>query len=122
MPTKLFVHLSHTFMASQLLPQVKRKSHENIVSAHQCKFQATLTLIEKFYLVLAVPVFLYRFLVLYYYKTWEILLSPPCSEFLHSFIGLSASLPFLPLLLYSLYSAVGITFTYLNFYANYLKS
>jgi len=85
LPTKLFVHLSHSFMASQLLPQ------------------ATLTLIDKLYLVLAVPVFLY-------------------SEFLHSFIGLSASLPFLPLLLYSLYSAVGITVTYLNFYANYLKS
>ena len=107
-------------MASQLLPQVKSNSYEDIVSAHQCKFQATLTLIDKLYLVLAVPVFLYRFF--FYFKTKEISHSPPCSEFLHSFIGLSASLPFLPLLLYSLYSAVGITFTYLNFYANYLKS
>ena len=109
-------------MASQLLPQVKTNSFEDIVSAHQCEFQATITLIDKLYLVLAVPGFLYRFLTLYYSKTKEVSLSPPCSEFLHSFIGLSASLPFLPLLLYSLYSAVGITVTYLNFYANYLKS
>ena len=65
LPTKLFVHLSHSFMASQLLPQVKRNSYDNIVSAHQCKFQATLTLIDKLYLVVAVPVFLYRFLFVF---------------------------------------------------------
>ena len=46
----------------------------------------------------------------------------PYSEFLHSFIGLSATLPFLPLLLYSLYTSIGITSAYLSFYAHYLRS
>jgi len=85
LPTKLLIHLSHSLMASHLLPQ------------------ASLTILDKLYLGCAVPIFIY-------------------SEFLHSFLGLSASLPFLPLLLYSLYSSVGITSAYLVFYANYLRN
>jgi len=85
LPTKLLIHLSHSLMASHLLPQ------------------ASLTFLDKLYLGCAVPIFIY-------------------SEFLHSFLGLSASLPFLPLLLYSLYSSIGITSAYLVFYANYLRS
>jgi len=85
LPTKLLIHLSHSLMASHLLPQ------------------ASLTFLDKLYLGCAVPIFIY-------------------SEFLHSFLGFSASLPFLPLLLYSLYSSVGITSAYLVFYANYLRN
>jgi len=85
LPTKLLIHLSHSLMASHLLPQ------------------ASLTILEKLYLGCALPIFIY-------------------SEFLHSFMGLSTSLPFLPLLLYSLYTSVGITSAYLAFYANYLRS
>lgn len=55
-------------------------------------------------------------------KLWRQYKEFSYSEFLHSFMGLSTSLPFLPLLLYSLYTSVGITSAYLTFYAHYLRS
>ena len=55
-------------------------------------------------------------------KLWRQYKEFSYSEFLHSFMGLSTSLPFLPLLLYSLYTSVGITSAYLAFYAHYLRS
>jgi len=58
---------------------------------------------EKLYLLLSIPVFLW-------------------SEVLHTTTGLDSTLPFLPLLLYSLYAAVGIISTYLRLYRNFLLS
>jgi len=82
-PTKVLLHLSHSLLASHLLPH------------------AALSRLEQAYLALQVPVFLY-------------------SELLHPL--LLPSLPFLPLLLYSLYCALGLTAAYCKFYLHYLRS
>lgn len=54
-----------------------------------------LQLLEKLYLLLSLPLALY-------------------AELLHPLLGLGTSLPFLPLLLYSLYCSVGLFSTYLR--------
>ena len=51
--------------------------------------------LDKLYLALALPVFIY-------------------TEFFHALLGLQAALPFLPLLLYSIYCSLGIVTTYLR--------
>lgn len=58
---------------------------------------------ERLYMFVSLPVFLY-------------------SELFHNYLGLSSTLPFLPLLMYSLYSALGLTVSYLRFYWNFLVS
>lgn len=63
----------------------------------------SLHILETMYLGLSLPVFCY-------------------SELLHSLLGLDTSLPFLPLLLYSLYCSIGVITTYLRFYLHYLRS
>lgn len=85
LPTKLLLHTSHTLLASQVLPH------------------APLHPLDKLYLALALPVFIY-------------------TEFLHALLGLQAALPFLPLLLYSIYCSLGIVTTYLRFYVLFLRS
>jgi len=57
-----------------------------------------LTTAEKLYVLLAIPVFVY-------------------SEWLHAFLGFQDRMPFLPLLLYSLYSAAGVISTAVRFYS-----
>eukprot|EP00092_Neocalanus_flemingeri_P029638 GFUD01032184.1.p1 GENE.GFUD01032184.1~~GFUD01032184.1.p1 ORF type:complete len:500 (-),score=127.36 GFUD01032184.1:48-1547(-) len=85
LPSKLFFHLSHSLLATNIL-----------TTTSFCWW-------EKLYLSLSIPVFLW-------------------SEVLHSTTGLDSRLPFLPLLLYSLYAAGGIISTYLRFYRNFLLS
>ena len=57
-------------------------------------------------------------------KIYLFLWLPVClwSEVLHSATGLDTRLPFLPLLLYSLYGAVGIISTYLRVYWHFIKA
>lgn len=57
-----------------------------------------LTTPEKLYVLLATPVFVY-------------------SEWFHAFLGFQDRMPFLPLLLYSLYSAAGVISTAVRFYS-----
>jgi len=59
--------------------------------------------LEKMFMFLSIPVFLW-------------------AEVLHSAIGLDTRLPFLPLLLYSLYGSIGIISTYLRVYWNFIKA
>jgi alpha-1,3-glucosyltransferase len=86
LPTKVLLHLSHWLLAGHLLPHA-----------------APLHLLERSYLALALPLFLY-------------------CEMLQPWLGLQASLPFLPLLLYSLYCSIGIITSYFRFYAHFLRS
>jgi len=58
---------------------------------------------DKLYLLLVLPVFLY-------------------AEYGHAWLGLMQRLPFIPLLLYSVYCAVGILYSFLSFYAATLWS
>jgi len=83
LPSKLFLHLSHSLLATQTL-----------TTTSFCK-------LEKLYLCLSIPVFLW-------------------CEVLHYSTGLDTRLPFLPLLLYSLYAALGIISTYLRVYRDFL--
>jgi len=83
LPSKLFLHLSHSLLATNTL-----------TTTSFCWW-------EKLYLCLSIPVFLW-------------------SEVLHSTTGLDSRLPFLPLLLYSLYAAGGIISTYCRIYRNFL--
>jgi len=57
---------------------------------------------DKFYVFLSLPLFAY-------------------AEFFHQFLGLSSRLPFLPLMMYSVYSALAVISTFIRFYAFYLK-
>jgi len=84
-PSKLFLHLAHTFIAFKILP-----------TSSFCK-------LEKLFLFLSIPVCLW-------------------AEVLHSASGLDTRLPFLPLLLYSLYGSIGIISTYLRVYWNFIKA
>jgi len=84
-PSKLFLHLAHTFIAFKILP-----------TSPFCK-------LEKLFLFLSIPVCLW-------------------AEVLHSASGLDTKLPFLPLLLYSLYGSIGIISTYLRMYWQFIKT
>jgi len=59
--------------------------------------------LEKLFMFLSIPVFLW-------------------AEVLHSALGLDTRLPFLPLLLYSLYGSIGIISTYLRMYWQFIKT
>jgi len=83
LPSKLLLNLSHTLLAMQTL-----------TFTSFCK-------LEKLYICLSIPVFLW-------------------SEVLHTASGLDIKLPFIPLLLYSLYAAVGIISTYLRVYRDFI--
>jgi len=85
LPSKLFLHLTHTLLAFRILPTFSL-----------CKM-------EKLFMFLSIPVFLW-------------------AEVLHSATGLDTRLPFLPLLLYSLYGSVGIISTYLRMYWHFIKA
>jgi len=73
----------------------------HIVLASQTLPLDSLAWWERFYLSFSIPIFLY-------------------TEFIHHWLGIN--LPFLPLLLYSLYSATGLCTTFLRFYWNFLVS
>jgi len=59
--------------------------------------------LEKLFIFLSIPVFLW-------------------AEVIHSAAGLDTKLPFLPLLLYSLYGSIGIISTYLRMYWQFMKA
>jgi len=83
LPSKLFLHLTHTLLAIK------------------CLSTTTFCKLEKLYLLLSIPLFLW-------------------SEVIHSSLGLDTRLPFLPLLLYSIYAAFGLISTYLRMYRDFL--
>jgi len=84
-PTKLFLHLAHSFLALHTLPTTR------------------FCWVEKLYLCLSIPLFVW-------------------CEMLHHSLELGARLPFLPLLLYSLYGAVGIISTYCRVYIWFIRT
>ena len=85
LPSKLFLHLAHTFIAFRIL-----------TTSSFCK-------LEKLFMFLSIPVCLW-------------------AEVLHSASALDTRLPFLPLLLYSLYGSIGIISTYLRMYWHFIKT
>ena len=84
LPSKLLLHLSYSLLVLLILP------------SSFCR-------LEKSYLFLSIPVFLF-------------------TEIVHPLSSLNISLPFLPLLMYSLYSALGILYSFARLYCLCIKT